>query len=183
MRAVDSLPRIDFELAAQVGRALVRPGPTLSDAEVAEVVAELRTAAASATGLVARASGLGGPADSRVLVVDRRSWIAANVGMAATMIESLRTHPAGNGLGDKISGRLAGGQIGAVFALIAGRILGQFDPFSAPKRLMLVAPNIVSVERAMGSTRPTSGSGCACTRKPIGSSSAPHRGCRRTCWT
>ena len=33
---------------------------------------------------------------------------------------------------------------------MATRILGQFDPYSPIRRLLLVAPNIVTVERAMG---------------------------------
>ena len=37
-----------------------------------------------------------------------------------------------------------------MFAVIANRILGQFDPFVDPTRLLLVAPNVVSVERQLG---------------------------------
>lgn len=52
-------------------------------------------------------------------------------------------------LGDKVAARLAGAQLGAALAFVATRILGQFDPYSQPGRLLLVAPNIVAAERAM----------------------------------
>lgn len=150
MSGVETLPRIDWGVAATVGRSLVPPGPALPDEQAAAVVRDLRAAAARATDLVARATGLPGPADSEVLVVDRRSWVSANVGMAETMIERVRSGPVPDGLRARVAGRLAGAQVGGVFALVATRILGQFDPFSSPRRLLLVAPNVVSVERAMG---------------------------------
>ncbi len=55
------------------------------------------------------------------------------------------------GLGE----RIAGAQAGALLAFLSGAILGQYDPFAAvdegePGLLLLVAPNIIGVERALG---------------------------------
>jgi hypothetical protein len=49
-----------------------------------------------------------------------------------------------------------------------------------PGQLLLNAPNIVEVERKLGATRATSGSGSACTRSPTAPSSPPCRGCAAT---
>ena len=53
-----------------------------------------------------------------------------------------------------------------MLAFLSTAILGQYDPFTGEDgTLLLVAPNIVGVERALRvSTRATSGCGCACTR-------------------
>ena len=52
-----------------------------------------------------------------------------------------------------MSARVAGVEAGALLAYMASRVLGQFDPFheapGAAGRLLLVAPNIVQVEREL----------------------------------
>lgn len=58
-------------------------------------------------------------------------------------------------LGKKVSGKVAGAQAGGLLAFLSGAILGQYDPFSPdpetgePGVLMLVAPNIIAVERQL----------------------------------
>jgi coenzyme F420 biosynthesis associated uncharacterized protein len=60
-----------------------------------------------------------------------------------------------------VSGAITGSQLGAVLAFLASKVLGQYDPFAAlaegstaPSggRLLLVAPNIVAVERELNVT-------------------------------
>ncbi len=147
---MEHLPTVDWTVAAQVGRSLIPPGPALPPKEAAEVVADLRQAAQFAPPLVAAASGLDAPAGSRVLVVDRRGWVTANAAMSEAMLAPLLTPPGDRGLGGRVSARAAGAQVGAVFAFVGTRILGQYDPFSDPARLLLVAPNMVAIERSLG---------------------------------
>lgn len=47
----------------------------------------------------------------------------------------------------QVAGETRAVQLGVAFAAISTRILGQFDPFSAQQKLLLVAPNIMQVER------------------------------------
>ena len=99
-----------------------------------------------------------------VLVVDRERWITANVESArvvfAPLGEKLRqwnegVHPGALASATRSAGaKVAGLEAGSLFAFAAGRVLGQFDPFGTgggrPGRLLLVAPNVVQVERELG---------------------------------
>jgi coenzyme F420 biosynthesis associated uncharacterized protein len=50
-----------------------------------------------------------------------------------------------------VGSRVTGAEVGALLGFLAGKVLGQFDPFFDPSgRLLLVAPNIVHVERELG---------------------------------
>ena len=144
------LPYIDWEQAVRVGRKAVHPGPELTPAQITEVVGALRAAADEAPGHVAEVSGMHAPAVAETLVVDRASWIAAMRTSAKAMTAALGAPVSPADPADQLRGRAIGVQAGAVFAVIAGRILGQFDPFGEPSRLLLVAPNVVAVERQLG---------------------------------
>lgn len=144
-----AVPCVDWRLAAATGRLLVPAGPDVARAEVAAMVAELRACADRATAAVAAASGLRTPMDAEVLVVDRDSWLGAATSMSAAMMGAIGQQPPAT-LGERVGARLAGAQLGAALAFVATRILGQFDPYSPVRRLLLVVPNIVAAERAMG---------------------------------
>ncbi|MFT3860394.1 zinc-dependent metalloprotease [Micropruina sp.] len=146
---MSAVPGIDWRLAADVGEFLVHPGVAVDRAEAAGVVADLRVAAERAVEAVASASLLPAPRSSEVLVVGRETWVRAATQLARTMFEAAGQQPASS-LGAKVGARLAGAQLGGAFAFVATRILGQFDPYTTPGRLLLVAPNIVAAERSMG---------------------------------
>lgn len=148
---MEQLPPIDWATAARAGRSLVHPGPELSAAEIEQVVAELRSAAEQATEPVAEVTGLARPAPCQVLVVDRPSWIAGVSASAQAMLagSGAAAEPGGSVI-EAARAKALGLQAGAVFAFVSSRILGQFDPFVDPARLLLVAPNIVAVERQLG---------------------------------
>ncbi|MGC3954586.1 MAG: zinc-dependent metalloprotease [Propionicimonas sp.] len=147
---MQQLPYIDWDQAARLGAKVAHPGPELTPGHIAQVVEALRTAAAKAPAHVAEVSGMSTPAEAETLVVDRAGWLAAMAASARSITASLGapSSPAGNL--EQLRGRALGAQVGAVFAALAGRILGQFDPFGQPNRLLLVAPNVVSVERQLG---------------------------------
>jgi coenzyme F420 biosynthesis associated uncharacterized protein len=151
---------IDWNVALQTATRLARPGPDVTPDEVAEVVAELREAAAVSEAPVREFTDLhAATAEAPVLVVDRTRWVEANLAtfrvMLEPVVEKLTAQgklPSGATL--SVGSKLTGAEIGALMSFMSGKVLGQFDPFtdapSAPGgRLMLVAPNIVHAERQL----------------------------------
>ncbi|GIG35383.1 zinc-dependent metalloprotease [Cellulomonas pakistanensis] len=142
-------PAVDWDLAARLAARAVRSGPAASRAERADVVAELRAAAPAAAGHVARITRMlpadpGAPADD-VRVVDRASWARANVRALEGLTGRVGV-PADRGL----RGTAGAGQVAAVLGLLSGSVLGQYDPWGPRGTLLLVAPNVLAVERSLG---------------------------------
>ncbi|AUH67936.1 MULTISPECIES: zinc-dependent metalloprotease [Gordonia] len=150
---------IDWGLAATVGKRVARPGPRITRYTSDQAYAELSDAAVRAEGPVREVTGLAdGLAVPAAQILDRSGWIdAAARSMpamlgpddAATRQPEVRPHRPG------FTGRIAGVQAGGLLAFLSSAILGQYDPFSLdpqtgePGVLMLVAPNIIAVERQL----------------------------------
>lgn len=148
---------VDWELAVTVGGRLAGPGPVVPPAEAAAAVAELRAGADRSTGLVREFTGLAAAERTApVLVVDRPGWVRANAEAFSVMLEPViaklqERKGAPTGLAQVVGSRVTGGEVGLLLGFLAGKVLGQFDPFHEPSgRLLLVAPNIVHVERELG---------------------------------
>jgi coenzyme F420 biosynthesis associated uncharacterized protein len=147
---------VDWDLAAATAAALGRTGPQVSYDEAVDVVGDLRQLTGEAAGHVLDYTQLRavGP-DPGVRVVDRRDWAAANIDGLRQVVTPLAErltggHPPGP-VATAIGGRVTGVQAGTVLAYLSGRVLGQYEVFSAdPGQLLLVAPNIVDVERKLG---------------------------------
>jgi coenzyme F420 biosynthesis associated uncharacterized protein len=148
---------IDWKLAVSTATRIAGPGPIVSRAEADEAVDELRAGARRSTPLVREYTGLTAQAGSApVLVVDRPGWIQANADAFAQVIgpvvEKLeqRRGPT-NGLTELVGSRITGLEVGGLLGFLAGKVLGQFDPFHTAEgrlgRLLLVAPNILHAER------------------------------------
>jgi coenzyme F420 biosynthesis associated uncharacterized protein len=147
---------IDWELAVAVGSRLAGPGPEVGRAEAEAVVAELRADATRSTGLVREYTGLvAAEATAPLLIVDRPGWIRANtesfdVLLAPIVAKMTEKKGPPSGISKAIGSRITGAEVGAVLGFLGGKVLGQFDPFHDPAgRLLLVAPNIVHVEREL----------------------------------
>ena len=148
---------IDWELAISVGSRLAGPGPEVGRAEAEAVVAELRADAAKSTGLVREYTGLvAADRTAPLYVVDRPGWIRANtesfdVLLSPVVAKMTEKKGAPSGVSKAVGSRITGAEVGAVLGFLGGKVLGQFDPFHDPAgRLLLVAPNIVHVERELG---------------------------------
>jgi coenzyme F420 biosynthesis associated uncharacterized protein len=172
----DAPEMVDWDLAVSTAKRFVRPGPEVSGDEARDVVAELRGGAARSEGLVRDYTGLhADTATAPVMVVDRPGWVQANADGFRTIMRPLITKivdqrgtpsPTSAAIGSRITGVEAG----ALLGYLSGKVLGQFDPFwstgpaldptngstpgatdeSAPVgRMLLVAPNIVHVEREL----------------------------------
>jgi coenzyme F420 biosynthesis associated uncharacterized protein len=146
---------VDWDLAVAIGTRLAGDGPTVTWAEAAEVVEELRADANRSTGLVRDFTGLQAATDTApVVVVDRAGWVQANADGFATILAPIVDKLAGakepSRVTQAVGSRVTGAEVGGLLGFLAGKVLGQFDPFFAPSgRLLLVAPNIVHVEREL----------------------------------
>jgi coenzyme F420 biosynthesis associated uncharacterized protein len=146
---------VDWDLAVRIGSRLAGEGPPVGRDEADAVVAELRADAERSTGLVRDFTGLSSAEhDAPVLVVDRPGWVQANADgfrvAISPMVEKLASKKAPTGLSLAVGSRVTGAEVGGLLGFLAGKVLGQFDPFHAPDgRLLLVAPNIVHVEREL----------------------------------
>lgn len=156
---------INWELAASTAARLTPAGPTLSSAEIGAAVENLRLMADISVPHVHDITGLEAARDLRdssVLVVDRASWSKANTQSFAVMLQPAMEKMLEGRRGTlnpgaaSVSGAITGSQLGAILAFLSSKVLGQYDPFSAlaenstapaAGRLLLVAPNIISVER------------------------------------
>ena len=150
---------VDWDLAARTAARVAGPGPQASPAEAAQAVAELRSAARAATPHVLEVSRFGDPCTTAVddvLVVDRRGWATANAAGFRNLLEPV-VHEAFQRRGDRrpsgamvgVGSRITAAEIGSLLGFLASRVLGQYDPFGEPGRLMLVAPNIIQAEREL----------------------------------
>jgi coenzyme F420 biosynthesis associated uncharacterized protein len=147
---------VDWGLAVQLGAKIAGEGPRVEADEAAQAVSELREGAIRSTGHVRDFTGLVAPPDTApVLVIDRPGWIQANADGFAKIIDPVAAKLAAKkgppgAFSQAIGSRVTGAEVGALLGFLASRVLGQFDPFSEPHgRLLLVAPNIVHVERQL----------------------------------
>ena len=148
---------VDWDLAVSIGSRLAGEGPSITREDAAAAVAELRAGADRSTGLVREFTGLvAGERTAPVLVVDRPGWVQANADGFATILGPVldklsEKKGSPTGLALAVGSRVTGAEVGALLGFLAGKVLGQFDPFFDPSgRLLLVAPNIVHVERELG---------------------------------
>ena len=148
---------LDWELAVSLGSRMAGAGPQVSADEAAETVAELRAGAERSTSYVREFTGLdAGALTAPVLVVDRAAWVRANAEGFSQLLGpvidkvSERKGPPGP-ITQAVGSRITGAEVGGLLGFMASKVLGQFDPFHAPHgRLLLVAPNVVHVERELG---------------------------------
>ncbi|MFF4404721.1 zinc-dependent metalloprotease [Streptomyces sp. NPDC001262] len=170
MTSIGDAEMVDWKLAVATATRLVKPGPEVSRDEAREVVAELRRHAKASERHVrefTRMTSAGEGADTPVLVVDRAGWVRANVAgfraILGPLLEKMQDRrgnvPGGAVLG-AVGGKVTGVELGMLLSFLASRVLGQYETFAPGTRdlpgspagggrLLLVAPNIVQVEREL----------------------------------
>lgn len=152
---------INWELAGTTAARVAPAGPRFSAAQVSQEVAALRSAAAEAVDHVHRITGLEAARDlgtdpAETLVVDRATWSKANVESFRELLGpalkiALEQKPELGEVGSNaqvFGSSFAGAELGAVLAFLSANVLGQFDPFTQ-NRLILVAPNIVEITKEL----------------------------------
>ncbi|MET9697142.1 zinc-dependent metalloprotease [Streptomyces sp. NPDC006529] len=171
MTSIGGAEMVDWNLAVTTATRLVRPGPEITRDEARAVVAELREHARTSERHVREFTGMipEGLAveDTPVLVVDRAGWVKANVAgfrellgpLLGKMQERRGATPGGAVLG-AVGGKVTGVELGMLLSFLSSRVLGQYETFAPVSRelpgaatgggrLLLVAPNIVHVEREL----------------------------------
>ncbi|MCX0244567.1 zinc-dependent metalloprotease [Streptomyces drozdowiczii] len=171
MTSIGGAGMVDWNLAVATATRLVRPGPEISREEAREAVAELRRHAKAAeehvrafTRMIPEGTE---PEDTPVLVVDRPGWIKANVAGFRELLRPLlekmeerRSGGAGGAVLGAVGSKVTGVEVGMLLSFLASRVLGQYETFAPASRelpasadgggrLLLVAPNIVHVEREL----------------------------------
>ncbi len=170
---------VDWSAAAQIAGRLARPGPQASRDELADLVEGLRSAAQAAVPHVLDVTRMSPAASGSttglgaVYVVDRARWARANTEIMASLTDGVTDALVGErGRVPQATALVGAAQVGSVLAVLSSRVLGQFDPYSglggpavapgtvpdggpspaatgSPGRLVLVAPNVLQVERAL----------------------------------
>ena len=147
---------VDWDLAIATARRLAPKGPDLPPEQARAAVVMLRDLAREAVAPVREVTGLVAPDSSPAVVVDRSGWIASNVNGMRVVLQSWETFgekaDAAPAVVRSLGSRGTALQLGAVLAWMSGKVLGQFETFTdpgTPKRLLLVAPTIVSVEQSL----------------------------------
>jgi coenzyme F420 biosynthesis associated uncharacterized protein len=146
---------VDWKLAAATAKALAPAPPPVEPAQAQAAVAQLRADVDIAAQHVAELTHLHEPpVQALTRVVDRDGWIDVNAaGMQSIMTRVSDKLTKGTEVGkltQAIGARATGVQAGALIAFLSGKVLGQFEFFARPEgQLLLVAPNIVAVERSL----------------------------------
>lgn len=138
---------VDWALASKTGAKLAPKEPSTSRYTADAVLAELAEASVRAEGPVRETTGLAdGLPVPEAQIVNRAGWIDA----AAASMKHLTGDSAAEAPSGLLGGKPAGLQAGAMLAFLSSAILGQYDPFTGEHgTLLLVAPNIIAVERAL----------------------------------
>jgi coenzyme F420 biosynthesis associated uncharacterized protein len=156
---VETPSMVDWALARSTATRLVKHGPAISADGAVATVAELREAAVRAEHYVTEVTGLDAASGSApVLVVDRPGWIQANLDAFRLLLTPLTDKAAdrmtSSPRAGNVGSRVTGAEVGLLLSYLAPKVLGQFDPFwtgpdGARGRLLLVAPNVVEIERLL----------------------------------
>ncbi|MEU8890294.1 zinc-dependent metalloprotease [Streptomyces sp. NPDC048442] len=171
MTSIGGAEMVDWKLAVATATRLVRPGPDISRDEARAVVAELRRHAKASEEHVRAFTRMipegAQPQDTPVLVVDRAGWVKANVAGFRELLKPLlgkmqerRSSTPGGAVIGAVGGKVTGVEVGMLLSFLSSRVLGQYETFAPASRdlpaggdgggrLLLVAPNIVHVEREL----------------------------------
>ncbi|MFJ9210931.1 putative hydrolase [Streptomyces sp. L-9-10] len=171
MTSIGGAQMVDWNLAVATATRLVRPGPEVTRDEAREIVAELRRHAKSSEEHVRAYTRMvpdgHEPPDTPVLVVDRAGWVKANVagfrellGPLLSKMQDRRPGGPGGAVLGAVGGKVTGVELGMLLSFMSSRVLGQYETFAPATRdlpaaadgggrLLLVAPNIVHVEREL----------------------------------
>lgn len=146
---------IDWGLARATGVRLASKGPNTTREDASAAVAMLRDLAREAVEPVRETSMLDAQDAPPAIVVDRPAWIESNIdGFQVALAPALaKVELEAGTLTREVGSRITALELGAMLGWLSGKVLGQFEAFrpaGEPGRLLLVAPNIVSAQRALG---------------------------------
>jgi coenzyme F420 biosynthesis associated uncharacterized protein len=154
---------VDWDLAQRVAFRVAERGtqPDLTSPAVRSIGRDFAEATEQAEQLVAAATGLESPGKARALVVDRRSWIRANVASFQRLLRPLTDRiderVDESGPMHEFTRAISGAEVGALLGWMSTRVLGQYDLLiieddkpDDQDMVYYVGPNIAVLERRHG---------------------------------
>jgi coenzyme F420 biosynthesis associated uncharacterized protein len=147
---------IDWDLAERVARKFAGREPLAVSYLAASLRDDFHSVTGEAEALVAEYTGLQAPGPARAQVVDRSSWVAANISSMRRLLEPL-TARVGERMASSrvapIGRRVAGTETGVLLGYLAQRVLGQYDLLvldddaRAADAVYYVGGNILALEK------------------------------------
>ena len=154
---------VDWDLAQRVAFRVAERGtqPDLDSPAVRSIGRDFAETTEQAERLVAEATGLQSAGKARALVVDRRSWIRANVASFQRLLRPLTDRMDErvdeSGPMHELTRALSGAEVGALLGWMSTRVLGQYDLLiieddkpDDQDMVYYVGPNVVNLERRHG---------------------------------
>ena len=154
---------VDWDLAQKVAFRVAERGtqPDLRSPAVRRIGHDFAEATGQAEQLVAEATGLRLTTTARARVVDRRSWIRANVASFQRLLRPLTdrmdSHIDESGPMHEVTRMVSGAEVGALLGWMSTRVLGQYDLLiieddqpDDQDMVYYVGPNIAVLERRHG---------------------------------
>ncbi|MCY3785802.1 MAG: zinc-dependent metalloprotease [bacterium] len=154
---------VDWDLAQKVAFRVAERGggPDVRSPQVRSIGRDFAEATEQAERLVAEATGLQAASEARARVVDRRSWIRANVASFQRLLRPLTDRMDSridrSGPMHEIARTASGAEVGALLGWMSRRVLGQYDLLiieddkpDDQDMVYYVGPNVVSLERRHG---------------------------------
>ena len=150
-----SFDPLDWGLAERVARRVAGKDPLSSSYLAESLRADFSSVTALAEQLVADDTGLRAPGPAHAQVVDRATWVSANVRSMRRLLEPLTAR-----VGERMAGspvapfgrRIAGTETGVLLGYLAQRVLGQYDLLvldeeGASDAVYYVGGNILALEK------------------------------------
>jgi len=128
--AAPVLDPLDWGLAERVARRVAGREPLSSSYLGESLRDDFLSVTAQAERLVAERTGLDAPTAARAQVVDRASWVSANVRSMQRLLEPLTARVGQRMAGSPVAPlgrRIAGTETGVLLGYLAQRVLGQYD--------------------------------------------------------
>ncbi|HXY92959.1 MAG TPA: zinc-dependent metalloprotease [Acidimicrobiia bacterium] len=150
-----SVDPLDWGLAERVARRVAGREPLSSSYLAESLRADFLEVTVQAEDLVAEHTELRVPGPARAQVVDRASWVSANVRSMRRLLEPLTARVGQRMAGSPIAPigrRIAGTETGVLLGYLAQRVLGQYDLLvldedGASDAVYYVGGNILALEK------------------------------------
>jgi coenzyme F420 biosynthesis associated uncharacterized protein len=151
--AVDPL---DWALAERVARRVAGREPLAASYLAGSLRDDFDAVTRQAEALVAEHTGLAAPSHARADVVDRGSWVSANVRSMRRLLEPLTARVGERMAASRVAPigrRIAGTETGVLLGYLAQRVLGQYDLLvldeddDAADAVYYVGGNILALEK------------------------------------
>jgi coenzyme F420 biosynthesis associated uncharacterized protein len=146
---------IDWTLAEKVARRFSGREPLAASYLAGSMRRDFDEVTVEAEALVASYTGLRAPGPARAQVVDRGSWVSANVSSMRRLLEPLTTRMGERMASSRVAPigrRVAGTETGVLLGYLAQRVLGQYDLLvldddAAADAVYYVGGNILALEK------------------------------------